>query len=166
MTQKKSFLSQLLGHGDQHEYFEDDMHVTAGDGHGEDGHGRHIRVALPEDDAHGTHGNVPELAVDVYQTPDEIIVRAFVAGVMGTNLDLSLTREMLTISGTRHDEKETNEDDYFMRELYWGSFSRTIMLPEEIDVDLAEASEAHGVLTIRLPKVNKKRQTKLKVRSK
>lgn len=164
---KPSFLSQLLGNSDQHEYFEDDMgrHPSVNEGHEEDGRGRHIRVALPEEDAHGQHGNIPELATDVYQTADDIIVRAFVAGVMGTNLDLSLTREMITISGQRHDEKETNEDDYFLRELYWGAFSRTIMLPEEVDVDLAEASETHGVLTIRLPKINKKRQTKLKVRS-
>lgn len=161
---KPSFLSQLLGQSDRHEYFEDDL-VHGQDTHEGEEHERHIRMAIPEEDTRGVQGNIPELAVDVHQTQDEIIVRAFVAGVMGTNLDLSLTREMLTIGGTRHDERTTSEDDYFLRELYWGSFSRTIMLPEEIDVDLAEASEAHGVLTIRLPKINKKRQTKLKVRS-
>ena len=72
---------------------------------------------------------------------------------------------MLTISGTRQDEREVDEEHYYQRELYWGSFSRTILLPEEVDVDMAEASERHGILMIRLPKINKKRQTKLKVRS-
>lgn len=106
-----------------------------------------------------------ELAVDVYQTPEAIVVKAFIAGVQPTTVDISLTREMLTITGTRQDEREVDQDDYFQRELYWGSFSRTILLPEEVDVDMAEASEKHGILIIRLPKINKGKQTKLKVRS-
>lgn len=106
-----------------------------------------------------------ELAVDVYQTPDAIVVKALVAGVQPTSIDIALTREMLTVSGTREDEREVEDDGYFQRELYWGSFSRTILLPEEVDVDMAEASEKHGILMIRLPKINKKRQTKLKVRT-
>jgi len=116
------------------------------------------RAAAPSDDAEG------ELAVDVFQTPDAIVVKAFIAGVQPTTVDIALTREMLTITGERSDEREVEEDNYFSRELYWGTFSRTILLPEEIDVDMAEASEKHGVLVIRMPKVNKKRQTKLKVR--
>ena len=72
---------------------------------------------------------------------------------------------MVTISGSREDEREVDEENYFQRELYWGSFSRTILLPEEVDVDLAEATEKHGILMLRLPKINKKKQTKLKVRS-
>ena len=106
-----------------------------------------------------------ELAVDVFQTPDLIVIKAFIAGVQPNTIDVSLTREMVTISGTREEEKEVDEDGYFQRELYWGSFSRTILLPEEVDVDLAEATEKHGVLMIRLPKINKKRQTKLKIRA-
>jgi HSP20 family molecular chaperone IbpA len=108
-----------------------------------------------------------ELAVDIYESPKDncIIVKAFIAGVPPSSLDIAITREMLTISGTRTDESEVEGDDFFQKELYWGMFSRTIMLPEEIDVDLAEASEKHGVLMIRLPKVDKRRQTKLKVKS-
>ncbi|OGG73734.1 hypothetical protein A3A40_01495 [Candidatus Kaiserbacteria bacterium RIFCSPLOWO2_01_FULL_54_20] len=93
------------------------------------------------------------------------MVKALIAGVHPGTVDISLTREMLTISGTRQDEKEVDEEHYYQRELYWGSFSRTILLPEEVDVDLAEASERHGILMIRLPKINKKKQTKLKIRS-
>ncbi len=106
-----------------------------------------------------------ELALDVYQTQDAIVVKALVAGVQPATIDIALTREMLTISGSREDEREVEEDGYFQRELYWGAFSRTILLPEEVDVDMAEASEKHGILMIRLPKVNKKKQTKLKVRT-
>jgi HSP20 family protein len=116
-------------------------------------------------DAWSTEDAAGELSVDVYQTSDYIVIKAFVAGVQPSTVDISLTREMVTISGSRQDEKEVEEDGYFQKELFWGAFSRTILLPEEVDVDMAEASEKHGVLMLRLPKINKKRQTKLKVRS-
>jgi len=103
--------------------------------------------------------------VDVYQTADSIVIKALIAGVQPATVEIVLTREMITISGAREDEKEVEDDGYFQRELYWGAFSRTILLPEEVDVDMAEATEKHGILSIRLPKVNKKRQTKLKVRT-
>ena len=70
------------------------------------------------------------------------------------------------LQGTREDEREVEDNNYFQRELYWGGFSRTILLPEEVDVDMADASEKHGILIIRLPKINKAKQTKLKVRTK
>lgn len=106
-----------------------------------------------------------ELTVDVYQTPDDIIIKTIVAGVRPDDLDISITRDMVTIRGSRQETNEINEGDYFHRELYWGSFSRTVLLPQEIDVDGAEANEKHGLLTLRLPKLDKSRQTKLKVRS-
>ncbi len=106
-----------------------------------------------------------ELNVDVYQTPEEIVIRTMVAGVPPNNVDISLTRDMLTITGEREDSKEVTEDDYFYRELTWGSFTRTIMLPAEVEVDEADAQEKHGILTIRLPKINKERQAKIKVKS-
>jgi len=106
-----------------------------------------------------------ELNVDVYQTPEEIIVRTMVAGIPPHNVDIALTRDMLTITGEREEDKEVTEDNYFYRELSWGSFTRTIMLPAEVEVDEAEAKEKHGILTIRLPKINKERQAKIKVKS-
>jgi HSP20 family molecular chaperone IbpA len=106
-----------------------------------------------------------ELTVDVYQTSDMIIIKAMIAGVHPEDLDISITRDLITIRGEREEEKTAKEDDYFMRELYWGSFSRTITLPEEIDVDEAEAVEKHGLLILKLPKLDKKRQSKLKVRT-
>jgi HSP20 family protein len=105
-----------------------------------------------------------QLTVDVYQTPDEIIVKALVAGVRPEELDVSITRDMITIKGKRENIREVEEENYFYKELYWGSFSRTILLPQEIDVDAAEASEKHGLLTLRLPKIDKARQTKLKIK--
>ncbi len=106
-----------------------------------------------------------ELSVDIYQTPDAIIVKALVAGVNPNNIDISLTRDMITIRGNREEHKEVTEENYFYKELFWGSFTRTILLPEEVDVDMAEATTNHGILAIRLPKINKGRQTKLKVKA-
>lgn len=106
-----------------------------------------------------------ELTIDVYQTPEMIVVKAMIAGVHPEDLDVSITRDQVTIRGTREEEKVAREEDYFARELFWGSFSRTIQLPEEIDVDEAEAIEKHGLLILKLPKLDKKRQSKLKVRT-
>lgn len=105
-----------------------------------------------------------QLTVDVYQTDNEIVVKALVAGVRPEDLDVSITRDMVTIQGKRVEQKEVQEENYFYRELFWGGFSRTILLPQEIDVDAVEATERHGLLILKLPKINKDRQTKVKVR--
>ena len=105
-----------------------------------------------------------ELSVDVYQNQNEIVIKTMVAGVKPEDLDVSISRDMVTVKGKRENEKVISDDDYFHRELYWGTFSRSIVLPQEIDVDAAEAVEKHGLLIIRLPKLDKNRQTRLKVR--
>ncbi len=105
-----------------------------------------------------------QLTVDVYQTASEIVIKTMVAGVKPEDLDVAITRDSVTIRGKREEDRTMSGEDYFHRELYWGSFSRTIILPEEIDVDEAEAIEKYGLLILRLPKVDKNRQTKLKVR--
>ena len=106
-----------------------------------------------------------ELSVDVYQTATEIIIEAMVAGVKPEDLHLSITRDMVTIKGRRDGNTQVTHDDYFYKELYWGTFTRTILLPHEVEIEEAEAVEKHGLLIIRLPKVDKARQTKLKVKS-
>jgi HSP20 family molecular chaperone IbpA len=106
-----------------------------------------------------------ELTVDVYQTPEMIIIKSMIAGVRPDDLDVTIARDLVTIRGKREEERISNEDDYYVRELYWGSFSRTIQLPEEIDVDEAEAVEKHGLLILKLPKLDKKRSSKLKVKT-
>jgi len=106
-----------------------------------------------------------ELAVDVYQTQTEIIIKTMVAGVRPDDLDISITRDMVIIKGKREEIRGIEQEDFFQKELYWGSFSRTVMLPQEIEVEEAEAIEKHGMLIIRLPKIDKNRQSKLKVKS-
>ena len=106
-----------------------------------------------------------ELTVDVYQTPDAIVIKSMIAGVRPEDLDISITRDVVTIHGKREEEKTIEEEDFITKELYWGSFSRTIALPAEIDVDEAEAIEKHGLLILKLPKLDKRKKSKLKVRT-
>lgn len=106
-----------------------------------------------------------ELAVDVYQTPDEVVVKAMAAGVKPEDLDIDISRDMVTITGSRKEGAVAETGDYISRELYWGSFTRTIMLPEEIDPETTIATEKNGLIIIRLPKIDKKRRTKVRVKS-
>lgn len=122
-------------------------------------------IAHIEEDEDGVDLEEGELSVDVYQTQNEIIIEAMVAGVKPEDLHLSITRDMVTIKGRRDGNTQVTGDDYFYKELYWGSFTRTILLPHEVEIEEAEAVEKHGLLIIRLPKVDKARQTKLKVKS-
>jgi len=107
-----------------------------------------------------------ELPVDMYHTGDAVVIRALVAGVSPDDLDIAITRDMVTIKGIREEYQEATDEDYYHRELFWGSFSRTLLLPEEVLIDEADAQEKHGLLEIRLPKVDKDRSTRLKVKTK
>lgn len=109
--------------------------------------------------------DIGELSVDVINSSDAIVIKAMIAGVKPSDIDVDITRDSLTLKATRHDEHEIEDDNFHMRELYWGTFARTINLPEEVDVDLAEAKEKHGLLVITLPKLDKHRKAKLQIKS-
>ncbi|PJE64247.1 MAG: hypothetical protein COU90_04080 [Candidatus Ryanbacteria bacterium CG10_big_fil_rev_8_21_14_0_10_43_42] len=100
-----------------------------------------------------------QLTVDVYQTPSHIVIQAPMAGVKPDDVDVSITQDMITIRGKRAHHDEAKSDDHYYQELYWGLFSRSILLPEEVDSDNAEASFKHGLLTVKLPKLNKRSGT-------
>ncbi len=106
-----------------------------------------------------------ELAVDVFQTANDIFVKAMISGVRPEDLNISISREMVTIRGKREEVETTVGVDYFQKELYWGNFSKTILLPAEVEPEEAEATERHGLLTIRLPKIARQRVQKVKVKS-
>ena len=106
-----------------------------------------------------------ELTVDVYQTNTNIIIQTMVAGVNPENLELTIARDMITINGKRDDTRNIDEENYFIKELYWGKFTRTILLPQEVEPEEAEATEKHGLLTIKLQKVDKGKRNTVKVKS-
>lgn len=160
---KPSFLERLTGVGrgddyddmidDEFEEIESDSKNTYQEDSEWPGH------SITEEEQDG------ELPVDMFQTPDSIVIRALVAGVLPDDLDISITRDMVTIRGRREESREVSEGDYYHHELFWGGFTRTLVLPEEVLIDEAEAKEKHGLLEIILPKVDKDRSARLKVRS-
>ncbi len=106
-----------------------------------------------------------QLTVDVFQTESDIIIQSTVAGVRPDDLDVQLTRDMITVRGKREQTREITHDNYFYQELYWGSFSRSILFPCEVDVDSAEASLKHGLLTVKVPKLDRHRTERIKVKN-
>lgn len=168
---KKSLLSRITGRlrlQDDDDIYDDELQAEDEDTIINDEHS--VRIS-PTDGG----GNAPapwieeeedaELSVDLFDNGKEIIVQTMVAGVRPEDLSIDIRRDSITIEGSRKETHSIKEDDYIFRELYWGSFSRTLNLPEEVDPDLAEATEKHGLLVVRLPKIDKGKQKKVKVKS-
>lgn len=93
-----------------------------------------------------------ELVVDVFETKEDFVVSAAIAGVQIKDLDISLEKDMMIIKGNRCDPHEQSNKKYFYQECYWGPFSRKVVLPEDIDIDKADAQIDKGILTIKIPK--------------
>ena len=105
-----------------------------------------------------------QLTVDVYQTANDIVVESAIAGVDPDDIDVNVTTDSISIRGSRKREKTVRDEDYLYQECYWGKFGRSIILPQEVDPEAAQVKFKNGILTVTLPKVNKKKTRKLKVR--
>jgi len=105
-----------------------------------------------------------ELTVDVYQTDKEIVIQSAIAGIEPEDLDISIEKDMVTIKGKREKQFEEKEKNYFYQECYWGRFSRKIILPAEVNSSKINASMKNGILTIRIPKIEGKKKTKISVK--
>ncbi len=103
-----------------------------------------------------------QLSVDVYHNDKEIVVRSTMAGVRPEDLNILVNNDLLTIRGKREAEANINSSDYLYRECYWGGFSRTIVLPEDVKADKIKATLKNGLLTIVLPKAISDAQIKVK----
>lgn len=104
-----------------------------------------------------------QLAIDVFQSENEVIIQSIVAGVKPEDLDISIDKNSVSIRGRRERNRITDREASLCQELYWGGFSRTIDLSDEIDSENAEAVTKNGILTIRLPLVRKTQTKKLRV---
>lgn len=168
MNMKRSFFERLSGSSSDASFdsFDEELAPAPAPAH-KGAHEPRTSAALAarpaplDDDAPSSEGQLP---IDVYQTSGDIIVRAFVAGVRPDELNISIRRDMVEISGSRAEREQVPGPDYFTRELFWGSFSRTILLPQEVDVEASSASAKDGLLTIILPRLDKAKQTKLRVK--
>ncbi|HEY5221239.1 MAG TPA: Hsp20/alpha crystallin family protein [Candidatus Paceibacterota bacterium] len=105
-----------------------------------------------------------QLTVDVYQTANDIVVESAIAGVDPDDIDVNVTTDSISIRGSRKREKNVRDEDYLYQECYWGKFGRSIILPQEVDPESAAVKFKNGILTVTLPKANKKKTRKLKVR--
>lgn len=105
-----------------------------------------------------------QLAIDIYQTEKELVIQSAIAGIKLKDLDISIEKDKLTIKGKREKPIENEKINYFYQECYWGPFSREIILPVEIDPSRAEASFKEGILTIRMPKIEREKKKKIEVK--
>ncbi len=117
------------------------------------------------DDEEQEEDEEPGLAIDIYESDNELVLQGMIAGVTPENLHISITRNSVTIRGKRNAPQGIPDEHYISRELYWGSFSRIIELPYEVNTEGAEAIEKYGLLIIRLPKLDVAHTQELKVKS-
>ncbi len=104
-----------------------------------------------------------QLAVDVYETAERLVVKARTAGVNREDLDVSISDGILTISGTLSSGDETDAENWHIQECYWGEFSRTIALPVSVKEDEVKAVLEDGVLTISFAKVKQEQAKRIQV---
>ena len=106
-----------------------------------------------------------QLALDAYQTSDLVIIKAPLAGVKPEDINVAMSDNVITIKGQRKEEQEIKKDDYLLQECFWGSFSRSLELPSECDLEKAQASLKNGILIITIPKTGKNKTKVLKINS-
>lgn len=111
-----------------------------------------------------TEDDIPgQLAVDVYETDDELVIKARTAGVNKNDLDVSISEGILTISGTLTSGDEVAVKNWHMQECYWGEFSRSLHLPVPVKEDEAKAALKDGILSISFPKLQQEQATKIPI---
>lgn len=112
-------------------------------------------------DSDGAEG---QLTIDVYQTENDIVIKSTIAGVKPEDLDVSINNDMVTVKGERKNEEIVEHGNYYYQECYWGSFSRSVLLPVDVIPEKADAALKNGILTIRLPKADTTKTKKIQVR--
>lgn len=121
------------------------------------------KIGQPNNDWVAEDYEEGQLSVDVYQTKDSLLIKSTIAGVRPEDIDIAINNDMLTIRGKREVEETVSEEDYLYQECYWGGFSRSIILPCEVQADKVEANLKNGVLTITLPKAKKAKGIQVQV---
>lgn len=104
-----------------------------------------------------------DLAVDVYEEGKNVIAKVSLPGVKPEELDISIDKDILTVSGERKEEREVDKKDYYSKEIRRGSFSRSVSLPKIVDADAAKADYTDGVLTVTMPIIKGQERKVVKV---
>lgn len=106
-----------------------------------------------------------QLAVDVYQTEDDVVLKAPIAGVKPEDLEISITDEVVSLKGQRKQTEEINREHFFVQECYWGAFSRSYVLPVAVNSEKATAGLKNGILTITIPKLEKTKTKTIEIKT-
>ncbi len=106
-----------------------------------------------------------EIAVDVHETDDSIVIVSPIAGVDPADVEIAADDDSVTISGERRSENHVKSKNAVVQEIYWGKFSRIVELPVGAEVDKAKAAFKHGVLTVTIPKSGKAKKRTIKVKT-
>ena len=104
-----------------------------------------------------------QLSLDVYQTENDVVIKSTVAGISSDDIDITITNDMLTVKGARSRDEDVRPEDYYYQECYWGPFSRSVILPADVEADHIKATLKNGILTIRLPKSEKVKTKKISI---
>jgi HSP20 family protein len=104
-----------------------------------------------------------DLSVDVYEEGKNVVAKLSLPGVKPEEIDISVDRDTITVSGSRQEEQETDKKDYYSKEIRRGSFSRVVSLPKIVDADEAKAEYVDGVLMIKIPVVKGQEKKAVKV---
>lgn len=140
---------------------DDDLPTSGGDAPADD---VPVDTPAPSNDDWDEEEAVPgQLAVDVYETTEKLVVKARTAGVNKNELDVSIADNTLSIRGTLSAGNEEEVENYFVQECYWGEFSRSIALPVPVKEDEVEALLKDGVLTISFRKLKQDTVKKIQV---
>jgi HSP20 family protein len=107
-----------------------------------------------------------ELDLDMYETDNEVVVKASIPGVKPEDIDITITGNNLSIKGETKEESEVKREDYLYQERRYGSFSRSVSLPEGLKTDAADANFDNGVLTLKIPKAEEIKPKTVKVTTK
>lgn len=105
-----------------------------------------------------------QLNIDMYQTKDNVVIKSTIAGVRPEDIDITVANDMVSIKGTRRKEETVSQEDYFYQECYWGNFSRSVIIPVDIDSEEIEADLKDGILTLIIPKAAKAITKKVRVK--
>ncbi|MEA1936924.1 MAG: Hsp20/alpha crystallin family protein [Patescibacteria group bacterium] len=183
--QKKSFLDKIISSGEKEEKennktvdFEDDKEnekalseieaIKKIESEDEEGIEKEEKIfpenkKRSEDNKEISDGEEGQLTIDVYQSGSFIIVKSIIGGARSEDLDISITSDMVTIRGARKNPDEVKAENYYYQECFWGNFSRSVILPCDIKTDEVKATIKNGILTIKLPKIEKNSSMKIKV---
>ena len=109
--------------------------------------------------------NIPDVPIDMYQTPTAVVVKAGLPGIEPDDVDISVSGDILTIKGEQHEKENIDQANYLYREHISGSLSRSVKLPGDLQIDRAEADFDNGVLTLTIPKAEETSPKVIKIRT-